>query len=206
MGVSGCESVLEKGCGSSKLYSSSLFSSYLRSSTEPDPDSQSCTVNPHTFTHILSIIGQASTSPLQIHASTFNTIPPPQDPTSVLFRYDPVSCFLPLSLSTPKPRLPSPCKKKKKKSKESLQILASGPRLRHRSRAQTHPRIDSRPSPELGAEPDRTPNHTPFPFSLPDPGEKGKVPTPIPQGEGFPLLSRQHPKSGGGAVITLSCL
>ena len=161
---------------------------------------------PHTFTHILSIIGQASTSPLQIHASTFNTIPPPQDPTSA-FQIRP-SLLFSSHCHCPPPNLdyPHPAKQKKEKSKESPQILASGPRLRHRSRAQTHPRIDSRPSPELGAEPDRTPNHTPFPFSLPDPGEKGKVPTPIPQGEGFPLLSRQHPESGGGAVITLSCL
>ena len=42
-------------------------------------------------------------------------------------RYDPVSCFLPLSLSTPKPRLPSPCKKKKKNLKKVSKSMQSTP-------------------------------------------------------------------------------
>lgn len=186
---------MEKGCGSSKLYSSSLFSSYLRSSTEPDPDSQSCTVNPHTFTHILSIIGQASTSPLQIHASTFNTIPPPQDPTSVLFRYDPVSCFLPLSLSTPKPRLPSPCKKKKKNlkkvSKSWPQVPASDtdPELRHTPELTPAPLRNS----ELSQTGLQTTLLSPSPFLIQV--RKGRFPPPSPKERDSPFLAGSTPRA-----------
>ena len=49
MGVSGYELLSEKGCGCSRLFSPSLFSSHLRCGTKPDPSSQPYTINsPHS--------------------------------------------------------------------------------------------------------------------------------------------------------------